>query len=88
VGAVVQLAEGRRVDEALFGEGGGRMMVTVRDDTAADALIGMAPDGVLVRRIGTVGGDLVTAHVGDVEVTLTLAEAREAYERGLPEALA
>ena len=88
VGAVVQLAEGRRVDEALFGEGGGRMMVTVADDTAADALIGMAPEGVLVRRIGTVGGDLVTAHVGEVEVSLTLAEAAETYERGLPEALA
>jgi phosphoribosylformylglycinamidine synthase len=88
IGAVVQLAEGRRVDEALFGEGGGRMMVTVADDTAADALIGMAPEGVLVRRIGVVGGDLVTAHVGDVEVTLALAEAAEAYERGLPEALA
>jgi hypothetical protein len=43
---------------------------------------------VLVRRIGVVGGDLVTAHVGDVEVTLALAEAAETYERGLPEALA
>ena len=48
----------------------------------------MAPEGVLVRRIGTVGGDLVTAHVGEVEVSLTLAEAAETYERGLPEALA
>jgi phosphoribosylformylglycinamidine synthase II len=88
VGAVVQLAEGRRVDEALFGEGGGRMMVTVADDTAADALIGMAPDGVLVRRVGVVGGDAVTVHVGDVEVTVPLADAAGAYERGLPEALA
>jgi hypothetical protein len=35
-----------------------------------------------------VGGDAVTAHVGDVEVTLPLAQAAEAYERGLPEALA
>jgi thioester reductase-like protein len=85
---VVRLAEGRRVDEALFGEGGGRMMVTVRDDDAAAALMRMAPEDVLVRRIGTVGGDRVTVHVGDVEATLTLAEAGEAYERGLPEALA
>jgi hypothetical protein len=40
-----------------------------------------------VRRLGTVGGEDLVVTAGGREVRLAVAEAREAYERGLPEAL-
>ena len=65
IGAMVQLARAARVDEALFGEGGGRMLVTVADDDRCRRAGRLAPEGVLVRRVGVVGGDSLTAWVGD-----------------------
>lgn len=88
-GADVQLGPGRRDDEVLFGEGGGRIVVTVRPRDA-DRLfaLGRADAPVRIERIGTVGGDAVTVRVGERAARLALDEARDAYERGLPEALA
>ena len=48
----------------------------------------LAADGVRVRRLGEVGGAAVSIAVGGRTVELTVERAREAYERGLPEALA
>ena len=88
IGATLRLESGPRVDEALFGEGGGRMLLSVADLTVAAELDERAPEGVRFRVVGTVGGDSLTAWVGDDETTLSLDDARDAYERGLPEALA
>ena len=87
VGARVALDAGRRDDEVLFGEGGGRMLLSVAPQDA-ERVGAMAPEGVRVRRIGEVGGDAVTITVGDREASLSIDRARDAYERGLPEALA
>jgi phosphoribosylformylglycinamidine synthase len=89
IGARVDLAPGRRDDEVMFGEGGGRMLVSVAPGHV-ERFHDLAPAGspVRVRRAGEVGGDSVRVRIGEREVELAVAQAREAYERGLPEALA
>jgi hypothetical protein len=62
--------------------------VTVADVAAADRLAAMAPAPVSIRTLGRVGGADLAILVGDREARLALADARDAHERGLPEALA
>ena len=88
VGARVTLEAGRRDDEVLFGEGGGRMLLSVAGEGEAARIETLAGDGVRVRRLGEVGGAAVSIAVGGRTVELAVDRAREAYERGLPAALA
>lgn len=91
VGADVAVAPRRRDDEVAFGEGGGRMLVSVASDDDAARLEGIAADAghpVPVTRVGRVGGDAVTLRIGDRVARLALDDARAAYEGGLPGALA
>jgi phosphoribosylformylglycinamidine synthase subunit PurL len=85
LGASVTLAAGRRADEDLFGEGGGRVVVTCRPEVEAD-LIARAR-GVALVRVGTVGGSRVEVQLGATQVYLELDDARTAYESALPEAV-
>ncbi|MEZ0284267.1 MAG: phosphoribosylformylglycinamidine synthase subunit PurL, partial [Thermoleophilia bacterium] len=88
LGAEVDLAPGRRDDEVLFGEGGGRVLLSVRPE-AVGRLRDLAGDQpVRIEAIGTVGGGDLVARVGGREARLSLQDARDAHERGLPEALA
>jgi len=86
IGCSVALPIGRRADEALFGESGGRIVVTCGPD-ALTALRATAGD-VPVTVIGTVGGDTVDVQLGDATVRLDLEAARSAYEATLTEAVA
>jgi phosphoribosylformylglycinamidine synthase len=91
VGATVQVGAGRRDDEVMFGEGGGRMIVTLAPDEAVVTRFvdkGIEREPVRVTRLGEVGGDAITIRVAENEVSLPVDRARDAYERGLPEALA
>ncbi len=88
VGARVTLEAGRRDDEVLFGEGGGRMLLSVAGESDAARIEALAGDGVRVRRLGEVGGAAVSIAIGGRTVELAVERARAAYERGLPEALA
>jgi phosphoribosylformylglycinamidine synthase II len=88
VGAQVELAAGRRDDEVLFGEGGGRILLSLRPEHLGRLEELAAAHGAPVRPIGTVGGAQLVARVGGREARLGVGEARDAYERGLPEALA
>jgi phosphoribosylformylglycinamidine synthase len=87
-GADVAVDGARRADEALFGEGGGRILLSVRDEHAARIAELARAGGVRLRELGRVGGDDIVARVDGHEVRLALADARAAYEAGLPEALA
>ena len=91
LGAEVRVAPGRRDDEVLFGEGGGRILVSVRAEDA-DRLAALSAEiGLPVRdrAPGRRGRRRdVVIHVGEREVRLPLDAARDAYEGGLPEALA
>jgi phosphoribosylformylglycinamidine synthase len=88
-GARIALTPGRRDDEVLFGEGGGRFVVSMRaEDVAAfTALADELPVPVALAPIGTVGGADLTVTIGATRVDLDLAAARDAHERALPEAL-
>ncbi len=85
LGAEVDLPGGRRADEALFGEAGGRVLVTCRpEDRAALAeLAGAVP----LAEIGRVGGERLTLRVRDADVTVGVGDLATAYERAIPEAL-
>ena len=87
LGVRVRLEEGRRDDEVMFGEGGGRMLVGLSAADAGRLETRGAAVGVQIRRLGEVGGETVTIQIGEREAVLTIDRAREAYERGLPEAL-
>ena len=84
-GADVALPPSRRSDEALFGECGGRVIITCRreDLPRLQGLAGSVP----VREIGVVGGREVVARIGDVEARLDVDRAREAFEGALPAAV-
>jgi len=89
-GARVRLRPGRRDDEVLFGEGGGRFVVTVRAehlDRMADlAEAGSTP--VRTESIGTVGGSALAVTIGQRQIDLDVSASRDAHEGGLPRALA
>jgi phosphoribosylformylglycinamidine synthase subunit PurL len=90
-GADVQVGPGRRDDEVAFGEGGGRMIVTVASEDDArrfHAIAAASAVPVRVAGLGRVGGDDLTLRIGDRAATLDLEAARGAYEAALPGALA
>jgi phosphoribosylformylglycinamidine synthase len=87
LGARIRLPEGRRADEALLGEGGGRVLLSCPPERI-DELTGLAGPALEVRRVGEVGGEDLVAEIGAREVRLPLALAAERWERALPERLA
>ena len=89
IGATLRLASGPRDDEVLFGEGGGRMLLSVADLRRRRRSASGRRRAVRLRRRGHRGrrrrsppGSATT------RPRLSLDDARDAYERGLPEALA
>jgi phosphoribosylformylglycinamidine synthase II len=86
IGADVEVAAVGRADVAMFGESGGRVVVTCRPGDL-DALLALAGDLPLTT-IGTVGGDTLRVTVAGELARLPVADAARAYERAIPEALA
>jgi phosphoribosylformylglycinamidine synthase len=86
VGAEVEVPAARRPDETLFGEGGGRVIVSCapRDVERLEALV---PGGLSAVRIGETGGVAVTMGSETVRVTASIAELTAAYEAAIPGAL-
>jgi phosphoribosylformylglycinamidine synthase II len=82
MGARVEVRAERRHDEVLFGEGGGRVLVSCRTDDL-DRVRELVPDNLTFQAIGTTGGDRLTVVVGDATVSLAIEEARAAYESAL-----
>ena len=85
VGAVIEPEIEGRWDAALFGEAQSRIIASVRlDDTDRFEAIAAAHDVPLLR-LGATGGDRI-AFAGALDVSL--AEAADAWDNGLPRALA
>jgi phosphoribosylformylglycinamidine synthase subunit PurL len=88
IGAHVEIDGDRRPDEALFGEGGGRALLTCRPRDARDVLDAIEANGTTATVIGVVTGDRLDVRVGETQVTLPLAAADEAWSTGLARAWA
>jgi len=77
-----------RADAALFGEAAHLALVAVPEEVV-DAVSAVAEAaGVPCRRIGRAGGERLALRAGDLWIDLALADARDAYERTIAEALA
>ncbi len=86
IGAEVELDAPERPDIALFGECGGRVIVSHRPEAGAALreLAGALP----VTRLGVVGGDTLRVRAGQTHVAVAVDAAARAYETAVPEALA
>ncbi len=86
IGADVTIPTGRRADEAMFGEGGGRVIVSCHPDHVT-AIQGLATGGLGAKVIGTVGGDDVIVTVTGCTTRVPLSDLREVWEGSIPRAL-
>ena len=87
IGAIVALPSGRRDDEVLFGEGGGRVIISFAPDQG-EALRALLPSELELHEVGRVGGETLAVGIGETQVEMNLTDAASAYEAALPEALA
>jgi phosphoribosylformylglycinamidine synthase len=87
IGCDAELPADDRIDNALFGEGAGRIIVALEpsavggfEDTARRA-------GVSVTRIGSTGGNRLSVRVEyeDIAIDIALEELRDCREAALPE---
>ncbi len=85
IGATVTLDGDTRPDVALFGEAGGRVLLTCTPE-GVEGLLSRAGD-VPLREVGVVGGDALSVQIGGASVILGVDRAREAYETAIPDAL-
>ena len=86
IGAGVAIPAGRRADEAMFGEGGGRVIASCDPRYVAD-IAALAGDGVKVTQIGAVGGDDVVVDAGGSTARVPLPDLARVWEGSIPEAL-
>ena len=85
-GARVSLPVDGRPDTALFGEGGGRVLISASE--AHFELLGeRVPSGIGLSRLGVCGGDELSIDLGDEVIRLPLAAARAAHGNGLVKAM-
>jgi phosphoribosylformylglycinamidine (FGAM) synthase-like enzyme len=76
-----------RDEEALFGEGAGRILVEL-DEAAMAAAENLAKEaGVDLTRLGRTGGKELKVTCGESETGWAVAELKEFYETSLPQAL-
>jgi phosphoribosylformylglycinamidine synthase len=86
IGADVTIPKGRRADEAMFGEGGGRVIISCHPDNVA-AIQGLATGGITATVIGEVGGDDVLVTIGGSTTQVPRSQLREVWEGAIPQAL-
>ncbi len=86
VGAHAAIPAGRRADEAMFGEGGGRVIASCRVENVA-AITALAEGAVGVQQVGTVGGDDVSVDAGGSVARVGLRDLAEVWEGSILRAL-
>ena len=82
----MQVDAGRRADEAMFGEGGGRVVASC-DPSTVDAITALAGDGVTVTVIGAVGSEEVSVDAGGSTARVSLHDLAQVWEGSIPAAL-
>jgi phosphoribosylformylglycinamidine (FGAM) synthase-like enzyme len=84
---VVLSAGDKRPEEALFGEGGGRILVELSPE-AAPGVESLAQEaGVGAVRLGKTGGQQLKLTCGPVQESWAVAELRKFFETSLPNVL-
>ena len=86
IGADVTIPKGRRADEAMFGEGGGRVIISCHPDNVA-AIQGLATGGITATVIGEVGGDDVLVTIAGSTTQVPLSQLGDVWEGAIPQAL-
>ena len=77
-----------RPEEALFGEGAGRVLVEL-EGSALGAVEELAQEaGVALVRLGKTGGEELKVSCGDARAAWPVAELKKYFESSLPKALA
>jgi phosphoribosylformylglycinamidine synthase len=80
LGAVIELGSvDLRLDQLLFNETQGRIVVSVKPTDVAPILLLLELRGIPARRIGTVGGDLLKITANGTTLAWPLAELRTAW---------
>ena len=89
VGAEVTIPSGQveRGEEALFGEGAGRILVEVEESAVGEVERLAMEAGVGFQRIGGTGGKELKVNCGDVQAKWTVEELKAYFESALPNAL-
>ena len=79
--------DAERVEEALFGEGGGRVLVEVNAETVTSVETLVREAGVACLRLGRTGGKEFKVACKEIQATWGVAEMKSFYENSLPKAL-
>jgi phosphoribosylformylglycinamidine synthase subunit PurL len=86
IGVTTQIAPADRADVALFGECGGRVIVSCRPDD--EHTLRDLAGNLTAACLGVVGGDKIAIQVGNTRVSFDVSVANLTYENAIPEALA
>lgn len=78
---------GERVEEALFGEGAGRILLEVEESAVGEVERLAMEAGVEFQRIGGTGGRELKVSCGNVQAKWTVEELKNYFESALPNAL-
>ena len=76
-----------RPEEALFGEGAGRILIEVVEAGLAEMENLAKEAGVGFTRLGRTGGKELKISCGEAEASWTVGQLRQGYENSLPKAL-
>ena len=78
---------GERVEEGLFGEGAGRILLEVEESAVGEVERLAMEAGVGFQRIGGTGGRELKVSCGNVQAKWTVEELKNYFESALPNAL-
>jgi len=88
LGAVIDLGDtGLRLDQLLFNETQGRIVLSVKPTDVAPILMLLELRGIHARRIGTVGGDLLKITANGTSLAWPLSELRGAWYDSIAQAM-
>ena len=84
---VILPAGGERPEEALFGEGGGRVILELNAEAVSGVEVLAKEAQVGFTRLGQTGGRELKVVCGSIQETWAVAELRNSFETSLPKAL-
>ena len=87
IGATIDLPAAARLDDLLFNEAQGRIVLSTRASNASTILMLLELRGIPARRLGTVGGNELRIKSGATELAWPVAELHTAWADAIPRAM-